>query len=102
MAIEALAGRDAAFLDYARLDAYLHEWKTRDEAASEAKRIHRASLGPDIDLEALGNAVMCPMFRVTRLYKFVCDAGPTAIGCNIGGWGSDFPARIHRIMKTST
>lgn len=253
MAIEALDGRDESFLDYARLDAYLHEWNARDEATTEAKRIHRASLGPDVnvveyqqnlksivatfqlpfygieandafltamrdrlkdspqnhkilriliedglervsreeygagledlsvmwremlelgaflpptwglgsgigradrtllqnterqarfhanaihfgnhkpfwlknylmelfvtyqiaigeepssrvddaDHEALHDAVLCPLFRVTRLYNYFCEADPSDAGCNIGGYGSNFPDRVRRIMKTS-
>lgn len=45
-AVAALADRTEPFLDYARLDAYLHEWRDQDEAPDEAKRIHRATLGP--------------------------------------------------------
>ena len=44
-ALTALDGRDEAFLDYARLNAYVNEWQGRDGAAQEARRIHRESLG---------------------------------------------------------
>lgn len=45
-AVQALDGRDEPFLDYARLDAYLDEWRNREEARDEAVRLHRETLGP--------------------------------------------------------
>lgn len=47
-ALEILDRHDEPFLDGARLEAYLTDWKYRPEAADEAQRIHRESLGPNI------------------------------------------------------
>ena len=50
-ALTALETRDEPFLDYARLDAYLNEWRSRPEAADEAQRIHRAMLANELDID---------------------------------------------------
>lgn len=57
-ALEALDGRDEAFLDSARFDAYLNEWYGRDGAAEEARRIHRESLGPEMAVKSFENDLM--------------------------------------------
>lgn len=49
-ALEALENSDAAFLDYARLNAYLNEWSDHPNALDEIKRIHRAMLDPTTNI----------------------------------------------------
>lgn len=49
-ALIALEGRDEAFLDYARLDAYSNEWSDRENAARKAQRLLRATLGKGSDV----------------------------------------------------
>ena len=56
----------------------------------------------DTDPEALKAMVKCRMFRVSRLYDAVCAADPGAWGCNIGGYGSDIPGQVRRLMKNET
>lgn len=57
--------------------------------------------GVDIDPKTLGESVRCPMFRATRLFKYICEVDSANPGCNIGGYGADFPDRIVSIMKRS-
>lgn len=70
-AVTALGERTEPFLDYARLDAYLTEWRFEDEARDEAKRIHRATLGPLTgitqyrhDLERIERSFNMPLYEV--------------------------------------
>lgn len=72
-ALVALEGRDEDFLDYARLDAYSNEWRTRENAASEAMRILRASLDENLEVSISGfqkklwealSTFQLPLFRI--------------------------------------
>lgn len=63
------------------------------ELASEDKRLDKA---------ALNDAVLCPMFRTGRIYQAICEAYPGQQACQVGGWASDFPDRIRRLMRDAT
>ena len=70
-ALDALATRDEAFLDYARLDAYLNDWQDKPEAFEEAKRLHRNSLHsgkhPEIylhELERIHSLFQDPFYKI--------------------------------------
>lgn len=56
----------------------------------------------DVDTELLKDMVLCPLIRVGRLFDAACAANPGAAGCNVGGWGSDFPGRVRRLTKSET
>lgn len=81
MAVAALATRDEGFLDYARLDTYLREWRTKPEAETEAMRILDAALEPGMlvrtylsDLEGAIIEFGMPFYGVDAqdaLYRYI-------------------------------
>ncbi len=42
--------------------------------------------------------VLCPMFRVQRLFETVCTASPRDGGCKTTGWGSSASGEVRRLM----
>lgn len=56
-AIAALATRDEPFLDYARLQVYSREWREKDGALDESRRILREMIWPEMSIQAYIDAV---------------------------------------------
>ncbi|MCW3781551.1 hypothetical protein [Defluviimonas salinarum] len=50
-ALAALEQSDDDFLDFARANAYLNEWREKPEAAEESMRILMATLGPNVSID---------------------------------------------------
>lgn len=70
----------------------LHQFATGEETAPK---------NFEIDAAALKDNVHCPMFRSFRLYEAICQADPSAMGCNIGGASSETPDRVRMLMENS-
>ncbi|MEC7761724.1 MAG: hypothetical protein VX874_07450 [Pseudomonadota bacterium] len=81
MAVDALANREEEFLDYARLDTYLREWRTKPEAENEVMRILDSALEPGMlvrtylnDLKGAISVFGMPFYGVDAqdaLYRYI-------------------------------
>ena len=75
-ALSRLEQHDEPFLDYARLDAYVNEWRDRPEAAQEAMRIARNQVGGVISPSGFEDRInrIGTMFHKPAFYQEMREA----------------------------